>query len=237
MFLFFFKLPHSFDVSHCFIIIIWDESGITDESQSSVFISVTATGERSRMRFYSTFFSGILLPTLYIWMLSVFLFVVGAPFLKALPTCLYVGAWRRLSVALSLTSVAASASFCENWQYLLTGRGYLGLRTLTPPLPKRTNQSTTTDKLSFIRDVRLYVCVSKNQYLVSDIYSAEPHGHFPATGDVFRCSSSDATLWFFYKSYKMQRCWPFEGETPRFFYMVGFVWRKKKKLVLYTNLL
>lgn len=29
---FFFKLPHSFDVSRCFIVIIWDESGITSES-------------------------------------------------------------------------------------------------------------------------------------------------------------------------------------------------------------
>lgn len=28
----FFKLPHSFDVSRCFIVIIWDESGITSES-------------------------------------------------------------------------------------------------------------------------------------------------------------------------------------------------------------
>lgn len=30
--LFFFNPPHSFDVSHCFIIIIWDESGIISES-------------------------------------------------------------------------------------------------------------------------------------------------------------------------------------------------------------
>lgn len=101
------------------------------------------------------------------------------------------------------------------------------------------NQSPATDELSFIRKVQSNVCdVSKNQYLVSDVCTAEPRVHFPQRSvfAVFSCcSSSNATPWFFYKSYKMQRCWPFEWDSQIFFYMVVFVWRKKRSL-FYTQI-
>lgn len=61
MFWFFFKLPHSF--THGFVI-IWDESGITNEC----WISLISTGEKSLMflQYVLTGFSGIVLASLYI---------------------------------------------------------------------------------------------------------------------------------------------------------------------------
>lgn len=68
------------------------------------------------MCFYSTFFSGIVLPALYIKRLLFQSFVCcGSSVLKALPTCLYVGQLRRLGsprmslgVVLSLAATAVS---------------------------------------------------------------------------------------------------------------------------------
>ena len=129
----FFKLPHSFWCFPCFIVVIWDESGITSESWRSVFIS--KGGEKPD--FYSTFFSGIVLPALYIKTSSFFsLFVCcGSSVLKALPTCLYVET-TRLSTELCCHSLPRQfLLFCGTRQYLLTGQGYLGLRALTPTPP------------------------------------------------------------------------------------------------------
>lgn len=62
------------------------------------------------------------------------------------------------------------------------------------------------------------VCVvSKNQYLVSNVRTAEPRVRFP-TAERVCCSSSDALVLL-----QTQRCWPFEWDSQIFFYMVVFV--------------
>lgn len=85
----FFKLPHSFEFfPRCFIIIIWDESGIYKGVLK--LSSHISRGEKPHVflrylfEWILAFFSGIVfppLPPLYIkGVFSVFLFVVGAPF-------------------------------------------------------------------------------------------------------------------------------------------------------------
>lgn len=108
----FFKLPHSFDVSHCFIIIIWDESGITNESWSSVFIS---TGEKKEAWCVSTvhFSLALCCPLCTLKCLLFQSFICcGSSVLKALPTCLYVGQPRWLGPPRSL-----------QWQFLYRSVG------------------------------------------------------------------------------------------------------------------
>lgn len=236
----FFKLPHSFDVSHYFNIIIWDESGTLKESWISVFIS---TGERRL--WVSTAHSSLALCcplcTLKCLLFQSFVYC-GSSVLKALPTCLYVGRSRwpgpprmLLGVVLSLAAIAVSILFCGTWQYLLTGQRYPGLRALTPhpSLKKKkknltwhpVNQSPATDKLSFIQEVQSNVCVSfpktniwfQTSVLLNHVCIFSQRGVVAVLFFFSCCSSSNATPWFFYKSYKMQRCWPFEWDSQIFF--------------------
>lgn len=183
----------------------------------------------------------------------------GSSVLKALPTCLYVGRSRRLD------SPRMSCCHLLPWQFLCRFVGLDSISSQVrgtkdsgrwpPPLLKTKkkntkkegknshgtqsiNQSLATDELSFIREVRSNVCVTfpKNQYLVSDVCTAEPRVHFP-TAECVCCISAvlHQTPWFFYKSSMMQRCWPFEWDSRIFFYMVVFVWRRKKKRSLFCK--
>lgn len=149
----FFKLPHSFDVSHCFIIIILDKNGTTSpDAQFS--------HQRERSLCVSTIHSSLALCcplcTLKCLLFQSFVYC-GSSVLKALPTCLYVGRSRGysppqmfLGVVLSLAAIAVSISFYGTWQYLLTGQS------LTWHL---VNQSPVTDELSFIQEVQSNVYV------------------------------------------------------------------------------
>lgn len=129
--------------------------------------------------------------------------------------------------------MTVSIWFCGTRQCLLTGQGHLGLRVLTPTSPKKNktkqtttkktymapiNQSTATDKLSFIREVWSNVCVSKNQYLVSDVCTAEPRVHLLTACLLYFPAVLHQMPWFVYKSYTMQRCWPFEWDSQIFFF-------------------
>lgn len=143
------------------------------------------------MCFYSTFFSGIVLPALYIktsssfFFFPVFLFCLWELRFKSL-TNVFV-CWTvemtRLStdVAQELCCLAASGSFyIVLWDLTVfpTGQGYLGLRALTPTPPKKnktkkktsqSNQSITCNRrVIFYTEVRSNVCVifQKKQYLV-----------------------------------------------------------------------
>lgn len=58
----FFKLPHSFDVSQISLLLFGMKVGL----QMSPEAQFSYQGERSLVCFYSTFFSGIVLPALYI---------------------------------------------------------------------------------------------------------------------------------------------------------------------------
>lgn len=58
----FFKLPHSFDVSRISLLLFGMKVGL----QMSPEAQFSYQGERSLVCFYSTFFSGIVLPALYI---------------------------------------------------------------------------------------------------------------------------------------------------------------------------
>lgn len=250
MLCFFLKLPHSSDVSHLHFYFL-DESGFTNESWCSVFIS---KGERCLMCFYSTCFSGSVLPTLYIKTSS--FSVVCLSWELRFKSLTNVFVWQtvetsRLSADVTKLcghSLPWQFSMCFNgtWQNLLTGQGYPGLRALRPTSPQKEkikgrtshgtqsiNQSPATDEISFIQKVWSNVCVvSKNQYFVPDVCTAEPCVHFLTAECVccvfllffFRCPGSFTNL------IKCKDVGLLNG-TPRFFLHGSFfVWRKKRSL-------
>lgn len=224
-------------------IIIWDESGMTNESWSSVFIS---TGEREAWR-VSTVHSSLALccPLCTLKCSFPVLCLSWELRFKSL-TNVFV-CW-----AAETTRFSSSASCCHSlpWQLLWDSTvsphrsGAPRTQGADPhPLLKKQekNQSTTTDELSFIRS---NVCdvSKKNQYLVSDICNCwTTCAIFPAAEVYFAVFFSPAVVHqrrgSFTKSSKMQRCWPFEGDSQIFFYMVGFVWRKKNiRSLFYTQI-
>lgn len=165
----------------------------------------------------------------------------GSSVLKALPTCLYIEMIRlSADIAWSCAVTCCHCSFYNVlWDLTVPPHRSEVPRTQGADPPhhlslkrKRenltwhsVNQSPVTDELSFIQEVRSNVCViSKNQYLVSDICTAEPSVHSPAAG-CFCCF-----LYFFLavlhqtphpgsfaNPIKMQRCWPFEWDSQIFF--------------------
>lgn len=153
---------------------------------------------------------------------------MGAPFLKALPTCLYVGQPTETSGSLR---PAAQLQYCPVGGGGGGGSSDSGCWTLTTFNSNRTRgclsvRSTATDKLCcfiFQQESTMRMCVS-----FSNVCTAEAHVHQPSAS-VFAapsllsspphppCGSSSDALVRLQIFYKMQRCWPFEWDSQIFF--------------------
>lgn len=193
----FFKLPHSFDVSHISLLLLF---GIKVGLQMSPEAQFSYQKGREAWC-VSTVHSSLAL-CCPLCTLKRLLFqssvCCGSSVLKALPTCLYAGRSRRLGSPWSCAVNCCHGSFyVVLWDLTLSPHRSGVPRTqgadphpsLKPHMaPGQSVNHLQTDELSFIWGVRSNVCVvSKNQHLVSDVCTAEPRVHFP-TAECVCCS-------------------------------------------------
>lgn len=153
--------------------------------------------------------------------------------------------WRRLGFCRCRSEVCCvSMQFCGTVSPLRSGVPTVGLRALTPTPAKRRNHPLINQSIICNRPV--IFCMRSDQKRVSS----------PKTNIWFQVSvllnhvcvfpqqrvfavSFPAVLhqmpWFFNKSYKMQRCWPFKQDSQIFFLHGSFCMKKKEACSIHKS--